>query len=135
MKKNYSGINIQYPYSRLILNGLKKIETRTYPLPNKYVGVPLALIETPGNVGVFRSRIIGLITFESSFLYQTKRQFYSDFNRHHVDKKSFWAWREGKPKWGWTIGNIVKFSKPMQLTKRPGIVFTLNIELSQKSIR
>ena len=39
-----NGINIQFPISQLILSGDKTVETRTYPIPERYLGVDLALI-------------------------------------------------------------------------------------------
>ena len=45
------GINIQYPFSRLILFGVKTVEVRTYPLGDRNLGgdnEDLFLIETPG---------------------------------------------------------------------------------------
>ena len=46
------GINIQYPFSRLILFGVKTVEVRTYPLGDRNLGgdyEDLFLIETPGS--------------------------------------------------------------------------------------
>ena len=43
-----SGLNIQQPWSSLLIDGYKSVETRSYPLPQKYEGVELALISTPG---------------------------------------------------------------------------------------
>ena len=62
-----TGINIQTPWSELLINGDKSVETRSYPLPEKYMGEELALIETPGRYGRFKARIIGTITFSHSF--------------------------------------------------------------------
>src|SRR4029450_4821616 len=53
------GINIQVPWAEAILSGQKVIETRFYPLPGKWVGQPLAVIETPGRARGFKSHIAG----------------------------------------------------------------------------
>jgi hypothetical protein len=53
-----TGINIQAPWSQLLINGQKCVETRSYPLPKNYEGVPLALVETPGKYGQYKSLII-----------------------------------------------------------------------------
>lgn len=126
--KTYSGVNIQFPISRLILEKKKVIETRTYKLPEKYIGTELLIIETPGKEGKFKSRIVGKIVFSGSFKYESKKAFYEDQNRHFVDKDSPWAWTE-KPKWGWEIQSVEIFKNTKPLNKRPGIAFTTNIKL------
>jgi hypothetical protein len=129
-KKSFNGINIQFPISQLILSGEKSIETRTYPLPKTYTGKPMLLIETPGPSGNFKARIVALIQFEASFQYANAVEFYKDIARHHVSRRSPWAWQASKPKWGWPVKVIRKFPKPIQLNRRPGIKYSLNIELS-----
>ncbi len=128
MKRTYSGINIQYPISRLILSGDKTVETRTYRIPSKYIGVPLLLVETPGVSGEFRSRAIALITFDESFRYANKSEFYEDFKRHLVDRNSPWAWVSSKGKWGWPILNVSPLRTSLPIKKRLGIKFTREIE-------
>ena len=71
------GINIQAPFAELLINLEKCVETRTYPLPLKYEGEELALIETPGKTGKFKARIIGTITFSHSFKYENMQAFAS----------------------------------------------------------
>lgn len=129
MKKKYSGINIQWPISELILSKDKLVETRTYPIPEKYIGKELLLIETPGKKGKFKARISAIIVFEKSFAYKSKTAFYNDYKNHRVDKESIWAWSDDKPKYGWPIKKLVKLDKPLPLKKRGGIVFTKNISL------
>lgn len=128
-KKNYSGINIQYPISQKILSGEKRVETRTYPLPKKLVGVDLLIIETPGRAGKFKARIAGIIRFGDSFKYESKKAFYEDMPRHHVDRASPWAWKEKTCKWGWPIQTVQRFETPITMKKRTGILYTHNITL------
>lgn len=128
MKTSYTGINIQFPISQLIMSGEKIIETRTYKLPEQFENVELLIIETPGKKGAFKSRIVGSIIFSGSFLYKSKQQFYKDYPRHCVDKNSDWAWKD-KAKWGWIISKVSLFEKPRSLEKRPGIVYTKDIQL------
>lgn len=125
-KKTYSGINIQWPISRKILEKLKTIETRTYPIPEKFLLQELLIVETPGKKGKFKSRIIGIIVFEKSFLYKTKKEFYNDYDKHLVDKESEWSWKD-KPKYGWVIKSVTEFEEPRPLNKRPGIKYTNDI--------
>lgn len=125
----YVGLNIQFPISQLILSGEKTIETRTYPIPKKYIGQTLLFIETPGPKGKFKSRIVAKIKFGESFLYSTKSHFMSDFVFHRVDENSKWTWKENKPKWGWPIKKLQVFSTPKKPNKRIGIKYTVNLEI------
>jgi hypothetical protein len=126
--KNYAGINIQWPISRDITSGKKTIETRTYPIPEKFLNKDMALIETPGAKGKFKSRIIAIIRFTSCFKYKNKNEFYKDFERHLVDPKSPWAWAD-KPKFGWEVEIVQLISKPIEMPKRPGIMYSKDLYL------
>lgn len=128
-KKTYTGINIQYPISRLILSGEKTIETRTYPIPKKYIGVELLILETPGKLGQFETRIVGVIKFGNSFIYKDENTFYKDVSKHFVDKKSPWKWQKGKQKWAWPIIRVKPFNKSIQPPPKRGIKFTTNITI------
>lgn len=123
---NYTGINIQWPISQLILNGKKTIETRTYPIPKKYIGKNMLLIETPGKMGKFNARIAGIIKFEDSFCYKSKKDFLRDVSQHFVDEDSNWAWTD-KTKWGWPVTLVKRFAKPIPINKRIGIRFTKDL--------
>ena len=127
-KKTYTGINIQWPISQEILLGKKIIETRTYPLPNQYLGVEMILIETPGPKGKFKSRIVAFIQFDECFPYPSKEAFYADNARHLVDRVSPWAWTT-RPKWGWRINAIRPISPPVAFLEKKGIIYTRGIEL------
>ncbi len=126
---NYTGINIQHPISQLITSGQKTIETRTYPIPAKYLNVPLVIVETPGKSGKFKSRAIGIVTFKNCFKYVDEKSFYKDFKLHCVDKQSLWKWSDKKPKWGWVIGSVSSLRVPVAISKKKGIVFTKSIKL------
>jgi hypothetical protein len=123
-----NGINIQYPWSKLLIDQEKCVETRSYPLPKKYIGIELALIETPGRKEKFKSSIIGTITFSHSFKYETIYDFESDFNRHLVpiDDKNY-GWKNDKDKYGWVVCNINKFDESIKLNSIGGIVFRKNV--------
>lgn len=119
-----TGINIQTPWSGLLINGKKCVETRSYPLPNKYIGQELALIETPGKSGDFKARIIGTITFSHSFKYPSLQAWEDDYQRHLVpEDDETYGWKSDKPKYGWVVSNIVKFDKPIDPPRKRGIIF------------
>jgi hypothetical protein len=127
MLKNMNGINIQYPWSNLLVNGYKCVETRSYPIPKKYIGEPLAIIETPGKSGTFKARIIGTITFSHSFKYKDYSEWANDYNRHKVEENDpCFSYNENKQKYGWVVSNVTKFKKPIDPPKRRGIIFTKN---------
>ena len=89
------------------------------------MGIELALIETPGKYGRFKSRIIGTITFSHSFQYPDKQSWVDDYNRHKVEElDKFYSWNPDKPKYGWVVSNIEKFDEPIPYLKKKGIVFT-----------
>ena len=122
------GINIQAPFAELLLNLDKCVETRSYPLPQKYEGEELALIETPGKLGKFKARIIGTITFSHSFKYENMQEWKSDYNRHKVDENTDFGWNENKDKYGWVVSQIYKFQEPFPAPENKGIVFTHNCD-------
>ena len=131
-----TGINIQTPWSELLINEVKSVETRSYPLPEKYVGEELALIETPGRYGRFKARIIGTITFSHSFKYPDQRAWQDDYNRHCVAVDDpIYNWKDDKHKYGWVVSKVTKFDKPLDIRKRKGIIFTSGIKLKKESIR
>ena len=131
-----TGINIQTPWSELLINEVKSVETRSYPLPEKYVGEEIALIETPGRYGRFKARIIGTITFSHSFKYPDQRAWQDDYNRHYVAVDDpIYNWKDDKPKYGWVVSKVTKFDKPLDIRKRKGIIFTSGIKLKKESIR
>jgi len=125
-----TGLNIQIPWSSLLINGEKSVETRSYPLPKRLEGVELALIETPGKYGRFKSRIIGTITFSHSFQYPDKQSWTDDYNRHKVEEndKSY-NWNEDKKKYGWVVSNITKFENPVDPPKKRGIIYVKNCKV------
>jgi len=131
-----TGLNIQTPWSELLINGVKTVETRSYRLPEKYVGEELALIETPGRYGRFKARIIGTITFSHSFKYPDQKAWQDDYNRHCVAVDDpIYNWKDDKPKYGWVVSKVTKFDKPLDIRKRKGIIFTSGIKLKKESIQ
>jgi hypothetical protein len=119
-----TGLNVQCPWASLLINGEKSVETRSYPMPLKYVGEPLAVIETPGKSGQFKSRIIGTITFSHCFKYKSKNEWINDYYRHLVDKHDEdYGWKYYKPKYGWVVSNVVKFNIPVDPPNKRGIIF------------
>jgi hypothetical protein len=125
-----TGINIQAPWSLLLIDGTKSVETRSYPLPKKYEGIELALIETPGKNGKFKSRIIGTIIFSHSFKYPDENAWKQDYNRHLVEyNHDLYGWKENKPKYGWVVSSITKFDEPCDPPRKRGIIYTRSCKI------
>ncbi len=132
-KRIVPGLNIQWPWSRMIVEGQKVIETRGYQLPIQYVGIPIAIIETPGPLGkkqgIDKARIVGLVTFSESFQYKTKAQWKSDTQRHFVKEDSAFAFGNRSETWAWVISEVSALKKPAPAPARRGIVFTKSCSL------
>jgi hypothetical protein len=130
-----TGLNIQSPWSSLLIDGLKTVETRSYHLPLKYEGVELYLVETPGKLGKFKVRVIGTITFSHSFKYPDQKAWQDDHNRHCVAiDDPIYNWKDDKPKYGWVVCSVKKFDEPLDISGKRGIIFTNNLTLFQENI-
>lgn len=127
--KTYTALNIQWPISEMILNKEKTIETRTYPIPDKYLGKDLLMIETPGKNGNFKARVVAIINFSECKKYTSKESFYKETNLHCVTKNSEWAWTN-KSKFGWKIEKVLILDKPFLAPPKKGIIFTNNISIT-----
>jgi hypothetical protein len=125
------GINIQAPWAEVILSGQKVIETRFYPIPAKWVGQPLAVIETPGKARGFKSRIAGFVLFEHSWCYANKAAFAQDRARHLVDPDDpLFGWRQdSKPKWAWPVRWVEVYAQSLPPGFRTGIRYACAVEI------
>jgi len=127
--KTIPGINIQWPWSGLLLNKKKTIETRKYPISSKYLGRELAIIETPGplgrmEAGIKKARIIGTITFESCYQYNDKNHWASERDKHLVQENNkHFYWTEKKKTWAWQVKSVTVFTKPLPPPKKRGIIY------------
>lgn len=130
-KTQLPGINIQRPWAELLTKGDKTIETRSYPIPQKYMNRPLAIIETPGDVGGRIRRVVGIITFSGCFRYENSRQFNKDYRKHRVPKESKFHWdnRQGRDKWGWIVKSVKQMEQELPEEFRTGIIFSISVPL------
>jgi hypothetical protein len=107
------GLEVQQPFSQLLLAGTKTIETRAYSLPAALLGRPITLIETPQGVARQSSlgnadskpdaKVIGTITFSECFAYTVPEQWQTDEARHCVLPSSAYAWNGESPIFGWVV--------------------------------
>ena len=122
------GINIQSPWSKLIAEGKKTIETRKYKIPLHYLGVELAIIETAGRaknrLEMPKATIIGTVIFSHCFEYKNKTQWQLDNHLHLISPTDLdFRFVEGKPKWAWVVDRASLFDEPKPGPVRKGIVF------------
>lgn len=125
------GLELQRPWSELLLTGVKTVETRGYALPAALVGVPLLVIETepvvPGQsglgdvvqAGTEGARLTGEVTFSECIVYEDRQQWLADSARHCVATDSVHAWPEGQPaaKYGWVVSAAAAFSEPQPVPR------------------
>lgn len=136
MSTKFPGINIQWPWSELILRGLKTIETRRYRIPEKHIGSPLVLIETPGprgktEAGFSKARAIAIITFSGCYLYPSKRSWENEFSKHRVPEDDLlYGFKPNEDKWAWIISSVKPLKNTHSVPRNRGIVFTKPINLS-----
>jgi hypothetical protein len=123
------GLNVQWPWSQLLLSGEKTIETRNYKLPEKYLNRELAIIETPGpngfkHLGVSKARIIGTIVFTENYLYRSKLHWLEELTLHRVNPDDpQYKFVSNKPKWAWKVGNVKSLKNPVPAPSKRGIIF------------
>ncbi len=126
--RTIAGVNIQWPWSDLIVSGTKTIETRSYRLPSKHLNQPLALIETPGprgrRAGISSARITAVIRFAESYQYESQAHWENEFKLHRVplDDPQF-KYTSRKPRWAWKLQVLCTYDPPEPAPKKKGIVF------------
>lgn len=135
MSRKLPGINIQWPWSQLILAGKKTVETRGYPIPQKYIGKQLAIIETPGpngkrDGGVEVARIVGVVTFSKCYEYQDEASWLMDKDVHLVPPgHKIYGYKQNKTKWGWLVEQVMPVNPTIEPPNKRGIVFCNNCEI------
>lgn len=131
-ESQFPALNVQAPWAELLISGRKTVETRNYPMPTKYVGVPILIFQTPGRQKNVRRGAVGLAWFAESFCYPSIEAFDGDYNRHLVAKDSpdfAWNTNSHKMKWGWPINKAVRFEEPFLCAEPRGIVFTRQVTI------
>lgn len=128
------GLNVQYPWSKEIVSGVKSIETRGYPLSKRFSEIPIALVETPGPDQTFKARIVAVVWFASSKQYTSKASFDVDASLHRVGADSEFYWNGKKKKYGWIISRVLKLKEPLDAPTRRGRVWTGFLTIPSKCL-
>ena len=133
-------INIQWPYSQLLLLRQKVVETRPYPMHTKNTiygrtspGEVMWLIETPGCARNARStddthstipklrpsqaHVVGLICFESCCPYTNLRDYKKDVWAHRVHLASDKAWGGQGVMYRWAVRFVLPIVRLTQLDR------------------
>lgn len=128
------GLNIQYPFSQLILKGLKVKEARAYELGKRNIARPgeeMFLIETLGSrstrgalvQGVDlcpppdAARIVGTVTFKDSKPYKTLESWKADRNAHRIQEGSRHDWQgpSVSEMHAWTVEKTRRLAEPVHV--------------------
>ena len=129
------GLDIQYPFSRLIMSGAKTIEARSYALGHRGIaqaGEKMFLIETPGSksaslavVGDLsigappdHAQVIGTVSFNSSSEYTCLSAWRNDRRKHRIQEGSQYDWNGTGKMHAWCIGHVQGFSQPVAAGSR-----------------
>ena len=116
-------LEVQAPFSRLILSGKKSIETRAYSLPKTLLRVSILLCESaPGLDGISGLgdtvtdsqdglSIIGEIFISHSTEYTSQIEWDADRNAHQVPMDSIYEWAptEIGRRFGWHIEKVIEY--------------------------
>ncbi|CAE6960988.1 unnamed protein product [Symbiodinium natans] len=127
------GLNVQYPWSRLLMAGRKTMEVRKYAL-GKYrcfsAGEQLFLIETLGSGSTqgamvdiamapapLKAQVLGVIVFAGSIEFEN----YDHFDAHRsdtlIEQGSFYDWGTSEPQtlFGWYVQHVRAFKRPVPM--------------------
>ena len=124
------GLNIQYPFSRLILLGAKSIEARTFPLGHLNIAnadEELFLIETPGAKNARgavvddipigpppqRAQVIGTVSFSASQAYASESAWKRDRPKHCIREGGRYDWGGTGEMHAWYVDKVQRFSEPV----------------------
>lgn len=132
MRLSLPALNVTAPWARLLVSGVKTVETRGYPMPRWYVGRPIWIIETPRKGDPRPARIVGTLVFGKPFRYETEQQFILDVARHRVTTGSEFSWGARRAVWGWPV--VLRLGtakiKLVQGAVSRGRVFTKSVVVS-----
>ena len=126
------GLNIQWPFSQLLLRAVKTQEVRKYDLGHRKIctaNEETWIVETRGlhvNAATDSicngldvasrpraAQIVGTVTFASSFPYAGKRAFRSTWDRHRIVEDSKHDWNGQGVLYGWQVGTVRALRTPI----------------------
>ena len=128
------GLNIQWPFSQLLLNGIKLEEVRDYPLNHRGIAKTqeeVFIVETKGPTVVKErnaishgiqiaarpstTQIVGTIRFACSQPYFDKQAFHEARCRHRIKAGSKFDWDCHHPIYGWRVDSVRALTVPIPI--------------------
>ncbi len=135
---SYPGLNVQWPFSQLILPGVKTIEVRSYALGWRNIarpGVEMWLVETLGDANAIskgwvlqgdaaveprpkHAQIVGTVTFsaveeESSDRYSNLAEFRGDIKSHRIGSGGRFDWKGESALYKWRVSAVRRLAQPV----------------------
>ena len=128
------GLNIQWPFSQLLLMGVKLEEVRAYALD--YRGIAKTdeevwIVETKGHCAKASAnailtdiqiasrpaaaQIVGTIRFACSQPYYDKQAFHEARCRHRIKAGSLFDWDDHHPIYGWRVDSVRALTVPINV--------------------
>ena len=135
------GLNINWPFSQLMLAGVKTVEARSYTLGYRSIaqpGVDMWLVETPGQANVLskgwvlagdaqvaprpaNAHIVGTVTFAYSAEYESLAAFQADRKNHRIAEGSSYDWRGNGEMHAWHVSAVRRLAQPVPQPGRKGV--------------
>ena len=138
---NLPGLNINWPFSQLILAGVKTVEVRSYALGYRNIAQPdveMWLVETPGIANAISAggvlvggvavasrpkdaQIVGTVTFSHSVEYERPAAFRADSENHRIAKGGSYDWDGKGERHAWRVSAVRRLARPVPQFGRKGI--------------
>lgn len=104
------------PFTDLILDGEKTIETRTRRTLSNLIGQRVGLVRS----GKGKSMLVGYVTIDGIKEYADEEEFNADRNAHRIaEDNEDYGWKDGKKKYGYILSNPVRLDEPQPITNKP----------------
>ena len=126
------GLNIQWPFSQLLLMGAKTEEVREYDIGHRMIckaDEEVWIVETKGphakamtnaiSDGLelaprpSAAQIVGTVSFSGAFQYRNIEDFVSARERHGIAIGSKYDWDGSGSRFGWQVARVHKLAKPI----------------------
>ena len=127
------GLNINWPFSQLILAGVKTVEVRSYALGYRNIAQPdveMWLVETPANANAISkgwvlaggaamaprpkdAQIVGTVTFSRSEEYERPAAFRADKENHRIAKGGSFDWGGEGERHAWRVSAVRRLARPV----------------------
>eukprot|EP00435_Cladocopium_sp_Y103_P065672 s735_g27.t1 len=112
-----AGLNVRPEFADKLVDGLKDVECRKYPLGSRGTEACTFVIRTQGRQKGASSAVIGLVEFAHSRRYLSLAEFNADRHRHCISPGSEFDWTgpEASQMFAWEVRSHVRFATPIPL--------------------